>query len=151
MNEHDVGVIVVRPEHGESVQIGSFHITIKLSGSETDGACTLVETVYPKGGQIQKLGLHDTASVLCFTDGRFELSYADRTEVATVGTVVYVAAGTPLGIRNLASVSGRLLRFFHPAGVEGALREMRRLLTQRGPGQAEGLNRMLESYGFTRQ
>jgi quercetin dioxygenase-like cupin family protein len=89
--------------------------TFKLSGEETDGRLTAIESVAAPG-EGPPLHQHDDADeVLYVAEGTFRFQLGDEVKPAPAGTIVYVTRGLTHTWQNVGDEPGRLLVFFSPA------------------------------------
>ncbi|MFW6448200.1 MAG: cupin domain-containing protein [Halobacteriota archaeon] len=106
-----------------TVEIGDVYWTgfpniIRLTGDETDGACSVIEMRLPPGyeGPPHVHGREDeTFHVL---EGEVVLTVGDETVVADAGTIVHGPRGVPHGHANVSDDEAVLLTWVHPAGFE---------------------------------
>jgi quercetin dioxygenase-like cupin family protein len=131
--------IVVEPDAGRFIAVGSAGtgVTVKASGVETGGLCTVWEGRVPPGTVGAGPHYHRERDELFYVlDGELVLRIGDEPRTAPTGTFAFIPRGTVHGFHNASQASATLLVVHHPAGFEQFLEEMQRLAARHG-GPAE--------------
>lgn len=116
---------VQRHEHrargeGRHLRVLADIVDVKLTGAETNGAYSLVETRTPPQGGASMLHTHPPQETFIILEGTYEFKgigpdgpYAIR---AGAGDVVHIAAGAPHSYQNIGDAPARSLLLFEPPG-----------------------------------
>jgi quercetin dioxygenase-like cupin family protein len=134
-----MNAVVTQPGAGRFIAVGSAGtgVTVKVSGAESDGLCTVWEGRVQPGavgaGPHYHRGRDEFFYVL---EGELVLRIGDETQVARQGTFAFVPRETVHGFHNASSESATLLVMHHPAGFEQFLDAMQEL-TARSGGKEE--------------
>jgi mannose-6-phosphate isomerase-like protein (cupin superfamily) len=116
--------IIVAAGEGKPIEIAMGPLRVKVSGEDSDGRIAVMELEVPPGlGPAAHLhrGCDETFYVL---SGTFRFAVGDRTVAASTGTLVFIPRGTPHGLRNVGTETGRLLAIVNPAGLEKFFEEV---------------------------
>lgn len=122
--------VVVAPGAGRVIAVGASGagVTIKVSGDESDGLCTVWEGRVPAGtvgaGPHYHRGRDEFFYVLT---GELVLRIGDDSHVAKAGSFAFVPRETIHGFHNASSEPATILVMHHPAGFERFLDEMQQL------------------------
>jgi mannose-6-phosphate isomerase-like protein (cupin superfamily) len=113
---------------GKSYLVASDLVTFAVTGAETDGAYSLVETVtQPKVGA-PMLHIHPQQETLYIVEGEFRITTMPSGVWRTVrigpGGVAHIAAGVPHAFENMGRTPGKLLAVLSPAGIEHLFAEL---------------------------
>lgn len=104
-------------------------ITLKMVGSDTDGAFALVEEVTPpQGGPPPHIHTREDETFYVL-EGELEFVIGGRALLATAGSVVYGPKGIPHAFRNVGTTPSKMVVFIAPAGFERMLEEVGELAT----------------------
>lgn len=114
-----LGVHIVNAGEGAVINIAGMTITIKVSGAETGGACTIFEAVIPPhfaeygpyAHQQATAVYHMTAGMLAFTVGQ-------ETIMVRSGGFVMAPPGEPHKFWNPTATPATCLAYLCPAGFE---------------------------------
>jgi len=116
--------IHVPPGVGQSYWVARDYLTVKLSGRETGGAFSVIETLAgPQVGPPPHVHSREDETFYVL-EGTFEFLAGDRTLTATAGAVVYGPRGVPHTFKNVGDTPGRLLVVAMPAGFEEFVAEV---------------------------
>lgn len=121
---------IVPVEEGERLQFAEWQVLIKLSGADTDGAMSVLETVHDPGEGASP-HIHSRESEMFFVlEG--EVTFRVGGDLITLqrGGLVFGPAHTAHGF-EVGSAGGRLLHVFIPSGtanstIEDYFRELHR-------------------------
>jgi mannose-6-phosphate isomerase-like protein (cupin superfamily) len=113
---------------GKSYLLASDLVTFAVTGAETDGAYSLVETItQPKVG-VPMLHVHPQQESLYIIEGEFRITTMPSGVWRTVhigpGGVAHIAAGVPHTFENMGKTPGKLLAVLSPAGIEHFFAEL---------------------------
>lgn len=135
METNEMRAVVVAPGEGRFIAVGSTGagVTVKASGAETGGLCTVWEGRIPPGsvgaGPHYHRGRDEFFYVL---EGEVVLRIGDDRCTARAGTFAFVPRETIHGFHNAGQESATLLVMHHPAGFERYLEEMQHLVARTG-------------------
>ncbi len=109
---------------GTSCWVGGELVTIKASGTETNGAYALMEhrTASRQGPPLHVHSREDEAFYVL--EGRFLFKEGNREFTASPGAFVFLPRGTTHTYTNIGSRSGKLLVLATPAGIENFFTEV---------------------------
>jgi len=130
-----MNAVVVTPGAGRRIAVGSAGagVTVKISGADSDGLCTVWEGRVPAGavgaGPHSHRGRDEFFYVL---DGELVLRIGDDTRVVGPGTLAFVPRDTVHGFHNASGGNATLLVMHHPAGFEEFLDAMQDLAARNG-------------------
>ncbi|MDQ6714651.1 MAG: cupin domain-containing protein [Actinomycetota bacterium] len=112
------GAIVWRPGEGRPVDLGNFAMTVKASGSETDGLLSLLEADEPPGFGPPMHVHHDCAEVFYVLAGEYRIFIGDDDWDCPAGSFIYIPLGVPHGFR-VGSQRSRKLNLYTPGAMVG--------------------------------
>lgn len=98
--------------------IGGDVITLNLTGEQTNGALTVLETVTPPGAGPPPHVHHRESETFYIIESEFEFSLPGRTIRAKPGDVVHAPKDVPHCFRNVGASQGKLLIVVQPSGFE---------------------------------
>jgi quercetin dioxygenase-like cupin family protein len=120
----DRTVALIPPGEGPSYWVVGDHITLKVTGKDTNGAFSVVETITaPQIGPPPHVHSREDETFYVL-EGTFEFLAGDRTITATAGTTVQGPKGIPHTFRNVGATTGKLLVIASPAGFENFVAEV---------------------------
>jgi quercetin dioxygenase-like cupin family protein len=112
------------PKHLPAEDVRTFHlfggdqVTIKLTGKETNGAYTLMETVTPPGmGPPAHVHTREEES-FCIVKGELEFTIRGQTIRPKAGDVLIAPKDAPHVFRNIGQTPARMIVVCRPAGFE---------------------------------
>src|SRR5438270_5316240 len=109
-------IVVLRPGEGRRIDLGAFQMSVKATGSETDGAFSLLEADEPPGFG-PPLHIHqDAAEAFYVLEGEYVIFLDGRELRCPTGSFVFIPAGIPHGFR-VGDVPSRKLNFYTPAAM----------------------------------
>lgn len=114
----------VAPREGRSLWVAGDLVTLKLAGTDTEGAFVLGEEVSPPGGGPPAHVHHREDETFCVLEGEYEFSVGGRTVRASAGSVVHGPRGVAHAFKNVGTTPAKMLAFVTPAGFEGFLEEV---------------------------
>jgi len=137
--------IVLQPDDGKLLNVLGDTVTIKITGEDTDGVYTVVQTVSPPQGG-PPLHLHHREDEAFYVlEGEFEVQCGENKIRAVPGSFVFAPRGIPHTIRNINSGSSKVLILATPAGVEKFFEELSELASQ-GPPDIEKVKEIAQRY-----
>jgi mannose-6-phosphate isomerase-like protein (cupin superfamily) len=126
------------PGQGTSYRVlGGDVVTIKVTGADSAGAFTMIETVTPPdaGPPLHRhMREEETFFVL---EGSFVFHVGDRRIMAGQGSLLVAPRGVPHRFVNVGSSPGRLLVIIRPGGFENFIREIATLPLNEPPDPAK--------------
>jgi quercetin dioxygenase-like cupin family protein len=116
-------IVVGAPGDGEVLDLPFGVFTVRISGSQTGGALSVVESVLPAGA----LGAaphihHGHEEYFLVVEGEVTFDTADGVLTVGAGGAVSVPRGQAHGYRNASGEAARLTTLFTPAGYENYFR-----------------------------
>jgi quercetin dioxygenase-like cupin family protein len=137
--------IILQPDEGKSVKLGTSTCTFKVTGKDTHGHFGLFEFVMEPGTSGASPHIHKQLTEIFYVvEGEVELSLDRRTVTAVPGAVMLVPENVPHGFSNPGLVRSKLLILFCPADPREQYFEGLAKLTENGrqPSQIELLELM---------
>jgi quercetin dioxygenase-like cupin family protein len=122
--------IVLQPDDGKVLDVLGDTVTIKVTGEDTDGIYTLVQTVSPPQGG-PPLHLHHREDEAFYVlEGEFEVQCGENKIRAVPGSFVLAPREIPHTFRNINSGLSKILIIVTPAGIEKFFEELSELAQQ---------------------
>lgn len=115
--------ILVLPGAGERLNVIGDQQTIKLDGSQTNGAFALIEQNNRCGAAVPEHFHTQEDEIFYLMEGEMEFTVAKEKILATAGTTVFLPRGVPHSFKVI-SESARGLIMLQPAGMEKMFREL---------------------------
>jgi quercetin dioxygenase-like cupin family protein len=123
VEENERAAIHLAPDEGRMLWVVGELLTLKLVGSDTDGAFALIEEVTPpQGGPHPHMHTREDQTFYVL-EGELEFVVGGRALLATAGSVVYGPRGIPHAFRNVGTTPSRIAVYITPAGFEGMFEE----------------------------
>jgi quercetin dioxygenase-like cupin family protein len=126
----------------------------RIRGSDTGGAYSVMEHVFPPGTGPAFLHAHPAQESIGVIEGNFEFyAQSPKGKVATKagpGDIHHVASSSPHGVKNVGKGVGRAFIVFHPADVqERFFEELHDILRRTsGPPDLNALAPVFAKHGF---
>jgi quercetin dioxygenase-like cupin family protein len=126
----------------------------RVQGSDTGGAYSVMEHVFPPGTGPAFLHAHPAQESIGIIEGNFEFySQSSSGKVAVKGgpgDIHHVGSNAPHGLKNVGGAVGRAFIVFHPADVqERFFEELHDTLRRRpGPPDLRALAPVFAKHGF---
>jgi quercetin dioxygenase-like cupin family protein len=126
----------------------------RVRGSDTGGAYSVMEHVFPPGTGPAFLHAHPAQETIGIIEGDFELySPGPKGKVAQrgrAGDVHHVGPKSPHGLKNVGEKVGRAFIVFHPADVQERFFEELHAVLERasGPPDLTALEPVFAKHGF---
>ena len=152
MEEKERAAIHLATDEGRMLWMVGDLITLKIVGSNTEGAFALIEEVtLPQGGIPPHMHTREDETFYVL-EGELEFVVGGRALLATTGSVVYGPRGIPHAFRNVGTTSSRMAIYITPAGLEGLFEEFGEPVTDpssppEGPPDIERLGALNQKYG----
>lgn len=119
------------PGAGSAIRVSHEVHTLKLRGSQTGGACALLESLIDSGAGTP-LHVHGREDEFFYIlDGEFEFELAGQVFITAAGSTIYVRRGAAHRFRNRLDTPGRMLTYLVPGGFEEFLEKRSRLPVDR--------------------
>ncbi|MGI8858124.1 MAG: cupin domain-containing protein [Thermomicrobiales bacterium] len=99
-------------------------VTVKVTGTQTDGAYAITETIVAPGGGVPGLHTHAAQETFYILEGEFAFPGVSGTVHASAGDVVHIPGGVPHTNLNVGGTTARYLAVFAPAGMDAFFAEV---------------------------
>ncbi len=138
---------IMQPGEGATGWLGTVGVQFKLSGSQTNGAVSVVEHPFPVGALVvpHLHTLEDEYSIV--TEGEIGFRSGDREVVLGAGGYITKPRGEMHTMWNAGLVPARMIEIISPSGFESFFRELSEVLAG-GPPDAEQLMPLAARYGI---
>jgi len=152
MEEKERAAIHLAPDEGRMLWMVGDLLTLKMVGSDTEGAFALIEEVtLPQGGIPPHMHTREDETFYVL-ERELEFVVGGRALLATAGSVVYGPRGIPHAFRNVGTTPSRMAIYITPAGLEGLFEEFGEPVTDpssppEGPPDVERLGALNQKYG----
>jgi quercetin dioxygenase-like cupin family protein len=137
--------IVLQPDGGKLLDILGDTVTIKVTGEDTDGAYTVLQTVSPPQGGPPLHVHHREDEAFYVLEGEFEVQCGENKIRAVPGSFIFAPREIPHTIRNIHSGSSKVLVIVTPAGIEKFFEELSELAKQ-GPPDIKKVKEIAQRY-----
>jgi mannose-6-phosphate isomerase-like protein (cupin superfamily) len=117
------GAFVLGRGEGRSIDLGSFAMTLKASGAETNGVFALLEAEEPPGFGPPLHIHHDAAEAFYVLEGEYLMFMDDREVACPAGSFIFIPAGMRHGF-EVGAAPSRKLNFYFPAAMVGYFDEL---------------------------
>lgn len=115
--------VVLQPGEGRSIDLGSFHMTLKATGGETAGAFSLLEAEEPPDFGPPMHIHRDAAEAFYVLSGEYIMFLEDREVVCPAGSFIFIPVGMRHGFR-VGKTASRKLNFYFPAAMVGYFEDL---------------------------
>jgi quercetin dioxygenase-like cupin family protein len=138
---------IIQPGDGDSGWLGTVGVQFKLSGSQTNGAVSVVEHPFPVGALVvpHLHTLEDEYSIV--TEGEIGFRSGDREVVLGPGGYITKPRGEMHSMWNAGQVPARMIEIISPSGFESFFRELSEILAG-GPPDPDQLMPLAARYGI---
>jgi mannose-6-phosphate isomerase-like protein (cupin superfamily) len=117
--------LVVLPDEGRVLDLGSFEAVVLASAEQTDGAFSLLQTRREPPGFGPPLHRHhDAAEAFYVLEGEYLMIFDERRVACPAGSFVYVPRGIAHTFQVTSPTAGRKLNLFAPAGMVGFFEDL---------------------------
>jgi mannose-6-phosphate isomerase-like protein (cupin superfamily) len=140
-------VSVVRPDGGESIQIGPTRVRILEDGTTTEHRLGLAEIIIPphtEGPPQHRHARHDEGFYVVSGTARFTVG--ETTHDAPPGTLVMIPPGAPHTFANPTGETTILLNTFTPDLYVQYFRDLRAMIAGGQPLNAQAITAAMRSY-----
>lgn len=137
--------IVLQPDDGKLLDVLGDTVTIFVTGEDTDGAYTIVQSVSPPQGGPPLHVHHREDEAFYVLEGEFEIQCGENNIRAVPGSFVFAPREIPHSFRNINSGSSKVLIIASPAGIEKFFEELSELASQ-GPPDIEKVKEIAQRY-----
>ena len=137
--------IVLQPDDGKLLDVLGDTVTIKITGEDTDGAYTVLQSVPPPQGGPPLHVHHREDEAFYVLEGEIEIQCGENKIRAVPGSFVFAPRGIPHTFRNINSGSSKVLIIATPAGIEKFFEELSELAKQ-GPPDLEKVKEIAQRY-----
>jgi quercetin dioxygenase-like cupin family protein len=117
---------LVLPGAGEQLSVIGDRQTIKLDGSQTNGAFALIEQNNEPGTSIPEHFHTQEDEIFYVLEGEMEFTVSKEKIAAAAGTTVFLPKGIPHSFK-VGEKGARALIMLQPAGTEKLFRELNKL------------------------
>ncbi len=137
---------IMQPGDGAIGWLGTIGVQFKLSGSQTNGAVSIVEHPFPVGALVvpHLHTLEDEYSIV--TEGEIGFRSGDREVVLSAGGYITKPRGEMHTMWNAGQVPARMIEIISPSGFESFFRELSEILAG-GPPDPDQLTPLAVRYG----
>jgi len=138
---------VLQPGQGDVGSLGTIGVQFKLSGTQTNGAVSIVEHPFPVGALVPAHlhTLEDEYSIV--TEGEIGFRSGDREVVLGPGGYITKPRGEMHTMWNAGPVPARMIEIISPSGFESFFRELSEMLAA-GPPAPSLLGPLADRYGI---
>jgi mannose-6-phosphate isomerase-like protein (cupin superfamily) len=142
--------LVLRSGEGETLFVGSSHLTLKAIGEKTGGRVFLSESAVVPGFPGPPPHVHHTLhDVFYVLEGMLTLRLGDEAHEAPPGTFACIPPGAVHTFANRSSEPVRFLNFNTPSGFEGYMRDLAAAFAGAGgPPTPEEIGRIVSRYDY---
>jgi len=132
--------IVIPIDGGKQVNILGIPMVIRISGRDTGGAVSVVESHDVTGGGPPAHIHHREDETFQVLQGEYEWIVGEEKFLASKGATIFAPRGIPHTYRYLGQTPGRLMCVITPAGFEGFFEAVGALM----PEQQRDIPRVIE-------
>lgn len=108
---------------GPGLWVFGVHIHLLITGADTDGRLAVNELIIPPNGGPPPHIHQKQSETFYVLEGAVELRMADRTVIATPGTIAHIPARNVHAFRGVGPGVARMISMHDPAGIELFFRE----------------------------
>jgi quercetin dioxygenase-like cupin family protein len=119
--------VVLAPGEGTHLDVLGDLITLLVSGTQTNGAFTVLSETSLTGGGTPLHTHHKEDEALYVLEGEYEIQCGEQTVRAGAGSFVFAPRGIPHQLTHVSTGPSRVLGIVSPAGFEGFWEEVSRL------------------------
>jgi quercetin dioxygenase-like cupin family protein len=137
--------IALGSDEGKLLDVLGDIVTIKLTGEDTHGAYTVVQTFSPPQGGPPLHVHHREDEAFYVLEGELEIQCGENKIRAVPGSFVFAPREIPHSFQNINSVPAKVLILATPAGIEKFFEELSQLAKQ-GPPDIEKVKEIAQRY-----
>lgn len=131
--------ILIERDSGRLISFLGNELRFKLDGSQTAGAFSVIEDVYPPGNFTPPHKHEKTTEIAYILEGELGVMVAEEDYRCGPGSIVIRPKGVPHALWNITDGPVRFLDLYTPAGMEGWFVELMRLTSSTVPPTLEQL------------
>ena len=138
---------IVRKEDGKTINVIGDQQTFKLTGKDTNGQFTLIESVNEPGMQIP-MHIHENEDeVFKVLEGEMEITVGDKKTILKKGDLAFAPRNVPHSWRIVGDTKAKVVLSVFPAGLEVMFEELNKLPP--GPPDFEKVVAISKRYGIS--
>jgi mannose-6-phosphate isomerase-like protein (cupin superfamily) len=146
VREKASAAFVLGPGEGRPIDLGGFGMIVKASGTETNGAFSLLEASEPAGFG-PPIHIHrDAAEVFYVLEGEYVIFIEGKQTSCPAGSFIFIPAGIEHGFQ-VGGVASRKLVLYVPAAMVGYFDELA-AAGKAGNADPEVLSQIALRYGM---
>jgi mannose-6-phosphate isomerase-like protein (cupin superfamily) len=134
------GVVILGPGEGRAIDLGTFAMSLKVTGKETSGAFSLLEATEPPDFGPPMHVHHDCGEAFFVVEGEYRIFIEAEEHRCPAGSFVYIPSGIPHGFR-VGPRPSRKLNLYTPAAMVGYFDELSAAI-QAGTADRDTLDKM---------
>jgi mannose-6-phosphate isomerase-like protein (cupin superfamily) len=115
--------IVLRPGEGETIDLGNFEMSVKVTGADTGGTFSLLEASEPPNFGPPMHIHHDCSEAFYVLEGEYRIFVEGAEHRCPAGTFILIPSGLRHGFR-VGDVPSRKLNMYAPAEMVGYFRSL---------------------------
>ena len=141
--------LVLAPDDGESVQIGSMGVRFMIDGERSGGGFSLVEHPIAPRALAAPMHVHEHEDEYSYIlEGEVGVQVGDEVLVGRPGDLIFKPRGVWHAFWNASDAPARLLEIISPAGFERYFEELAPLRNREEGPDFEAMGRLQERYGL---
>ena len=121
--------IVLRPGEGESIDLGNFGMSVKVSGADSGGTFSLLEAREPPNFGPPMHIHHDCSEAFYVLEGEYRIFIEGAEHRCPAGSVPPIPSGLRHGFR-VGDVPSRKLNLYVPAEMIGYFRSLAKAMAE---------------------
>lgn len=115
--------IVLRPGDGETIDLGNFAMSVKVTGAETGGLFSLLEAAEPPNFGPPMHIHHDCSEAFYVLEGEYRIFIEGEEHRCPAGSFILIPSGLRHGFR-VGDVPSRKLNLYVPGEMVGYFRDL---------------------------
>jgi quercetin dioxygenase-like cupin family protein len=115
--------IVLRPGEGETIELGNFEMSVKVTGADTGGTFSLLEATEPPNFGPPMHIHHDCSEAFYVLEGEYRIFVEGTEHRCPAGSFILIPSGLRHGFR-VGDVPSRKLNLYAPAEMVGYFRSL---------------------------
>jgi len=115
--------IVLRPGEGETIDLGNFEMSVKVTGADTGGTFSLLEATEPPNFGPPMHIHHDCSEAFYVLEGEYRIFVEGAEHRCPAGSFILIPSGLRHGFR-VGDVPSRKLNLYAPAEMIGYFRSL---------------------------
>ena len=138
---------IVRKKDGKLVNVIGDNQTFKLTGKDTNGMFTLIESVNDPGMQIPMHVHENEDEVFKVLEGQMEITVGDKKTILKAGDLAFAPRNIPHSWRIVGETKAKVVLSVFPAGLEVMFEELSELPA--GPPDFDKVVAISKKYGIS--